>query len=333
MPIAKSKTESFDFELPLKTNPSEEKILLKRFECGRQLYNNCLGELLKRLDLMRESKAWRNAGKMPQGKDRTASFKALVEKYSFRDYDIQAYALKSKNACHIVDHLDANTCQKIATRAFQAASQYAYGKFGRPRFIGINQFDSVEGKNNSQGIRWFKGMVAWKDLNLSVMLDPKDKHGVQAHALSCRTKYVRLKRRIINGKNRFYALLVQEGFPKVKYLAKDGTVGLDLGPSTIAAVSATEAFLEPFCAELESNQAEIRRSQRRLERSRIANNPEAFNSNKSKKKGVKIKKKSKRYLRELNHYKEVNRRQAARRKALQGRMVNRVLAMGKNVNA
>jgi hypothetical protein len=60
--------------------------------------------------------------------------------------------------------------------------------------------------------------------------------------------------------------------------------------------------------------------------------PKAYNPDKTRRKGVKLSKKSKRYLRKLRHYRNVNRRKAARRKALQGRMANRILAEGKNIN-
>lgn len=120
--------------------------------------------------------------------------------------------------------------------------------------------------------------------------------------------------------------LVQEGQPKAKHFAGNGVVGLDLGPSTIAAVSPLEAFLEPFCAELEPIQREVRRLQRRLDRSRRAFNPEAFNADKTIKRGVRLKK-SNAYRRDQSRLEELNRRLAAYRKALQGRLVNRVLAM------
>jgi hypothetical protein len=42
------------------------------------------------------------------------------------------------------------------------------------------------------------------------MLDPRDKCGWQAHALECRTKYVRILRRTVNGRVRWYAQLIQD---------------------------------------------------------------------------------------------------------------------------
>jgi hypothetical protein len=56
MSKTKSATDSFNHELPLVVNPGDKKTLLIRLDCARQLYNACLGEVFRRLNLMRESK-------------------------------------------------------------------------------------------------------------------------------------------------------------------------------------------------------------------------------------------------------------------------------------
>jgi transposase len=350
MSNGKSKSDSFILELPLKVNLSQEKILLVRLDCARQLYNAVLSEALRRISLMRESKAYQKARVMPKilaspkllknkkvkvkeanNPERAQAFKDLNKKFEFNEYALHAFAAITKNSCHIGDHLDINTCQKIATRVWSAVQQFAFGKRGKPRFKGWNQLDSVEGKNNTSGIKWRESQVVWSGLKLPALFDPKDKHAVQAHGLSCPTKYVRIVRRKLAGKNRFYVQLVQEGRPKVKYEARMAVVGLDLGPSTIAAISTEDAFLEAFCAQLEPIQKEVRRLQRRLDRSRRAFNPEAFSPNGTIKKGARLKK-SNAYRRDQVILEDTSRRLAAYRKALQGQMVNRVLAMGKFIN-
>ena len=66
--MPKAKTDSFIVEIPLAITPSEEKCLLARLEAARQVYNACLGESLKRLALLRQSKAYQVARKMPRGR-------------------------------------------------------------------------------------------------------------------------------------------------------------------------------------------------------------------------------------------------------------------------
>lgn len=90
-------------------------------------------------------------------------------------------------------------------------------------------------------------------------------------------KYVRLVRRKLARRDRFYAQLVCEGEPYRKANhARHGHGRLDLGPSTIAVVSGETATLDHFCAELQPAQAVTRRLQRKLDRSRRATNPDHF---------------------------------------------------------
>jgi putative transposase len=326
-PMNKTTTDSFIVELPLRTAPAEEKRLLARLEAARQVYNACLGESFKRLDLLRQSKAYRAARKMPEGKARSGAFHEANAAVGFREYDLHAYATQF-NHCWIGKHLDINTIQKLATRAFRAVQRHAFGKRGRPRFKGRNQMDTVEGKSNASGIRWREPYVEWLGLTLPAIIDHDDP--VIAHGLGARVKYVRLVRRKINGRNRFYVQLICEGRPyqKPKNRLGEGDVGLDLGPSTVAAVGEREAFLAQFCAELEPRQKEIRRLQRKIDRERRANNPDNYRPDGTIRRGPKHWRKSGRQRETETRLAELHRKQAAHRKSLHGRLVNRILRMG-----
>jgi putative transposase len=141
------------------------------------------------------------------------------------------------------------------------------------RYKGRQQLDSVEGKTNTCGIRWCTDRVEWKGLVLPAMIAPRDP--VLAHGLSCPVKYVRLVRRKLGLRNRFYAQLVCEGTPyqKPQHRLGQGVVGLDLGPSTIAVVAEEEALLQPLCPEVTPNWQHLRRLDRKVDRQRRANNP------------------------------------------------------------
>ncbi|MCH7602896.1 MAG: transposase, partial [Planctomycetes bacterium] len=169
--------------------------------------------------------------------------------------------------------------------------------------------------------------------------------------LESKIKYVRLTRRIEHVKERYYAQLVCEGKPfrKVKNRPGKGIVGLDLGPSTIAVVSDTEARLLRFCDEIEPYHEEIRRLQRGMSRCQRASNPQNFfpdvvtriprkgkKPRKVTKKGVIRKgpkqwKDSAEYRRLKRRLSEKRRREAQYRKCLQNRLVNEIYRMGDTV--
>ena len=267
-----------------------------RLNAARQVYNACLGESLKRLALLRQSRLYQAAKAMHRSKARSLAFRDANAAVGFREYDLHAYA-KQFNHSWLGAHLDINMIQKLATRAFKAVQQYAFGRRGRPRFKGYNQMDSVEGKSNASGIRWREDRIAWLGLKLRAIIDEDDP--VIRHGLESRVKFVRIIRRKVGGRNRFYAQLVCEGDPyqKPRNQLGQGIVGLDLGPSTVAVVNESDALLVQFCAELESCQAEIRRLQRKLDRQRRANNPENYAPDGTIRRGPKRWRKSKRQQR------------------------------------
>jgi putative transposase len=207
----RAKTDSFIAEFPLRTSDADARELSIRLDAARQIYNAALGEALRVLDLMRESKDWASARAMPKGKERNAAFRALRERFDFKSSMADRFAIACKNACWIGTHLSSHETQKSAERAFQAVEQYALGVRGRPRFKRFGQLNSVEGKTNTCGIRLKNGVVEWSGLRLPIMVDPVDEKAWQREALARKTKYCRILRRSVRGVERWYVQLVQEG--------------------------------------------------------------------------------------------------------------------------
>jgi len=169
--MKRSKTPTFITEIPLKVSLSQESVLLKRLEAGRRVYNACLGEALQRAQALRRSPAYQAARAMPAGKPESPERKARSQAFiqarqavGFGEYDLHAYA-KPFGRSYLGDHLDSLVVQTVASRAYQAVNDYLLGKKGRPRFKGPNQFDSVEGKTNTSGLRWKDNQVVWNVLS------------------------------------------------------------------------------------------------------------------------------------------------------------------------
>ena len=134
--MGKPRTPSFIHELKLKVNPHQERVLNTRLEIARYFYNACLGEGLKRLRLMRESKAYQKACKLPkqvknrQGKwvanqERQKLFKAAREYAIFDAYALHDYAKVVRGKTWLSQHIDSSVAQKLATRAFQAVQEWS----------------------------------------------------------------------------------------------------------------------------------------------------------------------------------------------------------------
>ena len=161
----RKKTPSFIAEFPLSTTPADERELSIRLDAARQIYNACLGESLRRLDLMRESKAWQAAQAMPkhssqaidkakdkdrltaENKAKANAFKAARGKFAFNSGSIQKFGEECRNACWIGDHLGSHDTQTTTLRAFRAAEQYAFGERGRPCFKRFNELNRSKARS------------------------------------------------------------------------------------------------------------------------------------------------------------------------------------------
>ena len=133
-----------------------------------------------------------------------------------------------------------------------------------------------------------RGFLIWHDDQLPALIDWEDP--VVAHGLAHPVKYARLVRRPASSLraqgadregDRYVVQLVLAGTPyhKPKHTVGRDTVGLDVGPASIAIVSREgEARLEPLCAELRPDARAIRRMQRQMDRQRRAANPSTTTS-------------------------------------------------------
>ncbi|PSR23944.1 MAG: transposase [Sulfobacillus acidophilus] len=335
---SKSKTPSFVCEVPLHITRRQERTLEARFEAGRQMYNALLGEARKRLSLVRQSLWYTKAKKSTDKKERQAHFSAARHAHGFSVYALEAVADEMRRTTWLGDHLDSHVVQKLAKRAFEAVQKVAWGQAKTVRFKGQRGLHSLEGKTNAACIRWRTDRVVWKGLELP-MIKGAEKDPVIQHGLSSRIKYVRLIRRNIRGKTRYAAQLVCEGVPSIKVneqgepmhpIGKE-TVGLDIGPSTIAIVGDTKATLMQFADEVVRDHKTIRRLQRKQDRQRRANNPDCYDETGRAIKGKPPIKKSRHQQKTDVQLQELYRREAAHRNTLHGQLANQVIAMGVQV--
>jgi ribosomal protein L32E len=255
--LAKSRTSSSIAEIPLVVDSKQHKELLSRFKAARQLYNACLSEAMTRMNLVRNSEAFQQAKQInvrlsahvearEAKKKRSDAFRAASSAYRYSDYDIQAYAtIVSNRSKWIAQLLDSNTQQVLATRAFRASEKVMFGRAKNIRYKVPSRFRSVEGKTNKQGIRWKDNKLVWGKLTLTPEIDYQNP--VIQHGLNHPVKYVRLLWRELNGKQRWYVQLINEGLPyqKQKNYVADGIFGLDINIANIAFVGDNKAGLLP----------------------------------------------------------------------------------------
>lgn len=282
----------------------------------------------------------------------TALFDEISKKFGLTLRHCEKMATEIKNTTWMKDHLDGDSVQVLAKRVFRAYFEYKTGKRGKPRFkTGQNRLRSIEGKKNACISMTKEGRIKWGKLNLRLVLDRKDPHGVQAHALNSDIKFCRIIVRNIKGCQRYFVQLVLKNRPLLKNKHQgqrdviNDTVGLDIGVSTVAVASHKLSGIFPLGM---PNQREVERKiariQRKMSRSLRMMNPDCFESDRwikkakhtIKKQGKNIKRckylhKSQNYLRAEKTLQDLQRKNIATKTQTYHNLANEILSLGGNI--
>ena len=157
---------------------------------------------------------------------------------------------------------------------------------GKPRFKSYRQgLNSIEGTDNHEIMfKPDRQSIVWRKqvLKLMILDTPYFKEALAdpiEPTQTKRIKYCRIVRRTLNGKKRWFAQICLEGMPPVRkiYAPKSEVMGIDPGPSGLAYFHPQKAGLIRVAPNVDMQEKAIRRLQRKIDRSRRANNPNHFN--------------------------------------------------------
>lgn len=102
--------------MPLDVTPGDERVLAVRLHAARQIYSAALGDGLRRLDRLRQRKAWQSTLRESPGKHRTEALNALRAEFELTDCALQTLARIHWRAGGFTDRLDTQVVQKLGTR-------------------------------------------------------------------------------------------------------------------------------------------------------------------------------------------------------------------------
>lgn len=330
--MGRAKTSSFIVELELNPTNEDKHQIDKRIKVAINLYNTALNYALKRLKAVLADKEYRLLLKEESTKERNQKLRNIERFYGYSEYQVQSTLTPARK--HFKAYIGSLETQNLAIRAFRAVERLHYHKAKKVFFKPYNTDEfSIEGKSNFSGIKFRNNKIIWFGLEISVSIDKKNNYITEA--LKNKTKYVRLHRKLIRGKYRYYVQLVQEGYPPQKnryYGSSKSIIGLDIGPSSLAIASDDYvdliSFKNPMC---DKYQQEIKRLQRAMDRSRRANNPSNYNENKTIKKGSKIWVNSNNYLKLQRRLSKLYRKLRINRKDNHEKLANTILMLGLDI--
>ena len=340
--MKRSKDPTFILELKLYPEMWQCHVIDKRMDIGRMMYNWLHGKVEKRYKAMTELKEYRHAKWQYRQKDTATRKKGedtlneLRKKYGInentfqKDLKVQQHYFKM--------HISSNVGQKIATRLWKAYDDLIFGSGKSVHWQKFGSFNSLEGKDNKNGISFHGNKLTWNGLEIPVQINLKNAYELMT--LEHKVAYCRVVRRVIRSKNRYFLQLVLKGIAPPKYDAQTGDfkhvlgkgdVGFDIGTQTLSVSSATDVKLLELADGLQGMEDKKRRLLRKMDRSRRATNPDNYNPDGTIRKQGNRKVewvRSNRYMDTLLRLKEVSRKQAAVRKLMHERLANSLLHLG-----
>jgi len=284
--------------VPLHPNQREATILDQRLRVTGQLFNVGLQELMKRASAMRLDPDWRAARALPNGsKERCRAFSDLRYRYGLQ---------KKLAATLVFDHwraskwmgqvVDSRTALALGAELLKNVDEWLFGRASRPRFKKATERNVVWGVQPAKGLCLRDGKIAWwnaktprKNLELELdlgALSQKRRADLAERAIV----RVGIRREIVRGRTRYFALLCVEGSAYRSEAVRarmsgrsEGIVGVDFGPSLAAAVGPAGSEYHSLAPQTMLNAraadaAILRRKQRALDRSRRAANPDCYDA-------------------------------------------------------
>ena len=289
-------------------------------------------------------------------KQLSKKFGDLRTQFGVSEYSIHAFMSPIRK--HFGNRVNSAVAQKTATRAWNAFEKKMYGKAKTVHFVRKGEMNSFEGKSNATGWRYKNRQIEVNGQSFGLIIQPKDIYLLEALHLidneqtfdyknssgeskivSYRVKYVQIVRKYIRNQNTYYAHLVCAGYPptkkdkngKMRHAIGKGSVGLDIGTSSLAVASETAVFLKNLGEDIKRiDEAErnIKLLARAMDRSKRAMNPNNYNENGTVRNGKKTWTFSNRYKKLRDKHRSLHRRLAVLRKLSHQRMANGLLALG-----
>ncbi|RHP33004.1 transposase [Clostridium sp. AF34-10BH] len=305
-------TESYVLTLKLNTSPEQDVWLSHTFWCGQQIYNVLVRHCKKQLRKLIQDPEYRDllvarkeSGLSKADKNRINQELADIRiGYGLSEYQLHAYVSVQQH--RYKKSIDSDVAQKIASSVWRSVEKYLFDNGKCIHFRKYDEFESMEGKKNTSGMRFKDGRLHWR----GQVIQPQIRTDYDRKALKSRVKYCRIQRKPVGTKYHYYLQLVLEGKPPVKHPVGHGTAGLDIGISTAAIVTKDSCKLTVLSSDAKDHSAQIRRTQRAMDRSRRITNPPPYLPDRTVRKGARKWIRSKHYRKLQFRKKSMERRHA-----------------------
>lgn len=357
--------ENFVLELPLQVEKYQADILNKRYEQLRQLYNYVQGRLLRQFRYFEQMKTYQSCKTIKEKREFFKNHPFHVSgvygrnrellDITFSQYGVLGVVTKlgkksigSGNtyadcgiSSTILAHMSANVwsawdkmlydfqTKRISFKRHGELNTFGSGKISNEYFPGmVLRLEKMELEIKLNG-KTGKGA---KFMTLPILHNPKH---VEYEMMALKggldsVKVITVVRRLVRGRYKYYLQMsIENEKPQKGRTLGRGVVGIDLGPTTIAVSGHNIASVDKLASKSENIEKKVQNLNRKIDRSRRANNPDNYNEDGSYKRGVRLThNESKRYKKLRKEKSELQRKQAVVRKLQHIERANALLKEG-----
>lgn len=283
----------------LNLSPCDKAIIGKRFEYMFHIHNTIVSHAAKQLRKLKFDNAYtklkteygtliydKNKKKKKLNKEETVRKKEITDamniitkSYGLTQADLEAYIKECGK--RYSKHLSSQQVQKEADRVFKGVEKVLYSTGKHLHFKKYRDFHTISGKTNANGIKFDKAKLSieWNGLKIKCKNPSKKSAWYYAEALKGDISYCEIERKMFPNGWHYYLLVYLRGAPPhtIKEVGSPYNItGIDIGTSTIAAVSEDMAVLEELAPRTNEYNAGIAEIQKRMDISKRMSNPDKY---------------------------------------------------------
>ena len=273
---------SFVLTLKLKTEIYHEHKINKSFNVAVRIYNSLLSHEIKKLKALNNNQEYKDLlYKKGKSKEDYQILNKFRKDYNISEFDFINDIKDIRN--NYKNNMSSQVAQKLAKRLYKSFEKYFYSNGNKIRYKRKDTIDSLEGASNYNGIIFDGKNVKYLDIVIPVII--KNNPYIN-EALKNKVSYCRILRKVSKRGYNYYVQLTLNGASPSKVKTKsNGRVGIDIGTSTIALVSDNKVSISELSKDIKTYNKELRRIDRKIERSKRTLNPNNYNDDKTLKKG------------------------------------------------
>ena len=233
-----------------------------------------------------------------------------LSEYAFQSY-IKVCAKRYRKC------LSSQQVQKEATRVWKGVEKVLFGNGNAIHFKRSTDFKTICGKSNTNGVKFYKDSLSIEWIGLHIRCkSPKHSKDIDyvSESLDHDISYCEIERKMFPNGWHFYVIVyLKEDAPhKIHPADKENTMGIDIGTSTIAAVSEDKVILKELAPKSKDYNQQINALLYHMDLSKRALNPNKYHPDGTIKKHNHEKWRfSKTYLKNRNRLKSLYRKKSA----------------------